>query len=62
LVYCAGCLTATPGPGDEIGAQFRRVAGDVPFVGVCSFGEQGSFFSRGSYHHGNLLCSAVVFE
>lgn len=62
LVYCAGCLSATPELGDEIGAQFRRVAGDVPFVGVCSFGEQGSFFSRGSNYHGNLMCSAVVFE
>jgi hypothetical protein len=62
LVYCAGCLSATPTRGDEIGAQFQRVVGDVPFVGVCSFGEQGSFFSRGSNHHGNLMCSAVVFE
>jgi hypothetical protein len=62
LVYCAGCLTATPSRGDEIGKQFQSVAGNVPFVGVCSFGEQGSFFSRGSNHHGNLMCSVVVFE
>jgi hypothetical protein len=61
LVYCAGCLSSTPEDGASIGKQFRQVAGDVPFVGISTFGEQGPFFTKGSNYHGNLMCSAVVF-
>lgn len=62
LVYCGGCLTTTPNEGSAIGEHFRSVAGDVPFIGISTFGEQGNFFSRGPSYHGNLMCSAVVFE
>ncbi len=62
LVYCAGCLSSTPNDGASIGKQFRDVVGDVPYVGISTFGEQGSFFNKGSNYHGNLMCSAVVFE
>jgi hypothetical protein len=62
LVYCAGCLSSTPNDGANIGKQFRQVAGEVPFVGISTFGEQGAFFTKGSNYHGNLMCSAVVFE
>lgn len=62
LVYCAGCLGSTLEDAADIGKQFRQVAGDVPYVGISTFGEQGSFFNRGSNYHGNLMCSAVVFE
>lgn len=62
LVYCAGCLGSTLSEAADIGKQFRQVAGDVPYVGISTFGEQGSFFNKGSNYHGNLMCSAVVFE
>lgn len=62
LVYCGGCLATTPNEGSAIGEHFRAVAGDVPFIGISTFGEQGNFFSRGPSYHGNLMCSAVVFE
>ncbi len=62
LVYCAGCLSSTLDKASEVGEQFSSVAGDVPFIGVSTFGEQGSFFSRGENYHGNLMCSAVVFR
>lgn len=62
LVYCAGCLSSTPNEGASIGKQFRQVVGDVPYVGISTFGEQGTFFAKGGNFHGNLMCSAVVFE
>ena len=62
LVYCAGCLGSTLDEASNIGKQFRQVAGDIPYIGISTFGEQGSFFHKGSNHHGNLMCSAIVFE
>lgn len=62
LVYCAGSLSSTQADAADIGKQFREVVGDVPFVGISTFGEQGSFFSKGCNYHGNLMCSTVLFE
>ncbi len=61
LVFCAGCMLAL---GDDI----RRVADDliaayqdVPFMGVFTFGEQGSFLNDERLH-GNLMISSTLFS
>lgn len=59
LVHCAGRRVAL---GDRIGevvGAVRSVIGDAPFLGFCSFGEQGMLVP-GVNLHGNLMLSALV--
>jgi hypothetical protein len=63
LVFCGGCLGAFLDQAPRICTEFRQAAGDIPFVGVATFGEQGAITERGKANlHGNLMCSAVLFE
>lgn len=59
LVHCAGRRLVA---GDRIGevvSAVRSAVGDVPFLGFCSFGEQGTLVP-GVNLHGNLMLSALV--
>jgi len=59
LVHCAGRRVAL---GDRIGevvGAVKSVIGDAPFLGFCSFGEQGMLVP-GVNLHGNLMLSALV--
>jgi len=63
FVYCGGSLGLILDEASEIARQFKKGAGDIPFVGVATFGEQGCFVGkRKANRHGNLMCSAVLFE
>jgi len=61
LVYCAGCLGAMLDEADRIAKEFSEELNGVPFVGIVTFGEQGTFFEKSESLHGNLMCSAVLF-
>lgn len=59
LVHCAGRRVAL---GDRIGevvGAVKGAIGDVPFLGFCSFGEQGVLIP-GTSLHGNLMLSVLV--
>ncbi len=59
LVHCAGRRVVL---GDRIGevvGAVKAVIGDAPFLGFCSFGEQGMLVP-GVNLHGNLMLSALV--
>lgn len=60
LVYCAGCLSSMLDQGNRICEQFAQELAGVPFVGIATFGEQGTFFEKTASRHGNLMCSAVL--
>jgi hypothetical protein len=63
FVYCGGSLGAILDRAPEISREFKTGAGDIPFVGVATFGEQGCFVGkRKANRHGNLMCSAVLFD
>ncbi len=62
LVYCGGCLAAVLDRAPDISAEFSRAIAGAPFIGVATFGEQGSFGRQKANRHGNLMCSAVLFE
>jgi hypothetical protein len=62
LVYCAGCLGIVLEQASKICQEFTAGAGNIPFIGVSTFGEQGCFFERSESRHGNLMCSAVLFD
>jgi hypothetical protein len=61
LIYCAGCLGMLLDRASEISREFQQELGDLPFVGLATYGEQGTFFERSDSLHGNLMCSAVLF-
>lgn len=61
MVFCAGYMLAL---GDDIAlaaADIRTAYGDIPFMGVFTFGEQGSFMN-GERLHGNLMISSSLFS
>ena len=59
MVYCAGCaLTIGPRIREMLGA-LDAVIGDVPFVSVFTFGEQGNI-RPGVVDHGNLMASVML--
>jgi hypothetical protein len=62
LLYSGGCLSVGRSEATRIAAEFRAASGDVPFIGLATFGEQGCFFEKGQSHHGNLMCAGVIFE
>jgi hypothetical protein len=61
LIYCAGCLGTMLDQADRIAEEFNAELGGAPFVGIATFGEQGTFFDKGESLHGNLMCSALLF-
>jgi hypothetical protein len=46
---------------DKISSEFAAELGRAPFVGIATFGEQGTFFNKAESWHGNLMCSALIF-
>jgi hypothetical protein len=62
LLYSGGCFSTARGEAARIAAEFRLASGDIPFIGLATFGEQGCFFDKGQSHHGNLMCAGVLFE
>lgn len=63
IVYCAGCMFAVNGEGkmNEVASDLKATLGDVPFMGVFTFGEQGSMLGKTNLH-GNLMISVTLFR
>lgn len=60
VVFCGGCMLAVQDRVDEVVDRVRDSVGDVPFLGVFTFGEQGRIPTGGNLH-GNLMISCVGF-
>lgn len=61
VVYCGGCMLAVRDRMDEVQQGINAALGDVPWLGVFTFGEQG--VPAGTMvKHGNLMISCTVFE
>jgi hypothetical protein len=61
LIFCAGTLSILQERAAEVSAAFSRATGNLPSVGIATFGEQGCFFERGRSYHGNLMCGCILF-
>ncbi len=59
LMHCGGRRGAIGERMDEVVTQVREAVGEVPFIGYCTFGEQGCLLD-GSNVHCDLLLSALV--
>jgi len=45
----------------KISSEFAAELDGAPFIGIATFGEQGTFFTKSESWHGNLMCSALIF-
>ena len=60
LIYCAGCAGAVGAELDAgLRAQLAARIGDVPLLGMCTFGEQGHVPGVGNFHQ-DLSVSLVL--
>jgi hypothetical protein len=61
LIYCAGCAGSV-GPSLDVGLRqhLRAELGDIPLLGMCTFGEQGYVPGLGNLHQ-DLSVSLVLF-
>lgn len=59
MVFCAGCMLAIGEDVKDAGEIVSAAYGDTPFLGIFTFGEQGSFLN-GQRQHGNLMISSSV--
>lgn len=60
VVYCAGCMLAVRPRMAEVCSGINAALGEVPWLGVFTFGEQGVPVG-GRAKHGNLMISCTVF-
>ena len=60
VVYCAGCRLTVGERMPEVPAAIQESL-SAPFLGIFTFGEQGSVGGRTS-RHGNLMISALTFH
>ncbi|MEQ8654424.1 MAG: FIST N-terminal domain-containing protein [Kiloniellales bacterium] len=60
VVYCAGCMLAVRERMQEVADGINAALPGTPFLGIFTFGEQGSVVS-GSNRHANLMISCVTF-
>ncbi len=60
IVYCGGCMLAMRGRMDEVRSSIVDALGEVPWLGVFTFGEQG-VPPGGAASHGNLMISCTAF-
>lgn len=60
FVYCGGCMLAVHDRIDEVHGGIAAALGDIPWIGVYTFGEQGAPAGDAS-RHGNLMISCTVF-
>ena len=60
VVFCGGSMLAMRDRMDEVVGGLRAALGAAPFLGVFSFGEQGTSLG-GENLHGNLMISCTAF-
>ena len=63
IVYCAGCMMSVKENGDlnQISKELKDLLGEIPVLGIHTFGEQGNFFQSSESYHGNLMLSVTFF-
>ena len=59
VVYCGGCMLAVRSRMDEVCQGIEAALGDIPWLGVFTFGEQGVPYG-GTPEHANLMISCTV--
>lgn len=60
VVYCAGCMMTVEDQMDDVVSGLQSALFGAPFLGVFTFGEQGSVMD-GENRHGNLMISCITF-
>jgi hypothetical protein len=61
VIYCGGCMLAVRDRMPEVQAGINAALGEVPWLGLFTFGEQGAP-TGGHAKHGNLMISCTAFR
>jgi hypothetical protein len=61
VVYCGGCMLAVRARMAEVQQGITNALGEVPWIGIFTFGEQG-VSTGGQASHGNLMISCTAFK
>ncbi|MEL6264032.1 MAG: FIST N-terminal domain-containing protein [Pseudomonadota bacterium] len=61
VIYCGGCMMAVQDHMDSVAADIDAALGGAPWLGIFTFGEQGSVIG-GQNRHGNLMISCATFS
>lgn len=59
VIYCAGCMLTVREEMPAVVDSLKEALGDVPLLGLFTFGEQGCFIG-GENRHGNLMISVTL--
>jgi hypothetical protein len=59
VIFCGGCFLTVRERIEEVHANIRRELGDIPFLTMFTFGEQGRILDVGN-RHGNLMIATLM--
>ena len=60
ILYCAGCASIIAENMTEVCQTAAKAFGDIPFLGCCSFGEQGRTKHANQNYHGNMMTEIIL--
>lgn len=60
ILYCAGCASIIAENMVEVCQTAAKAFGDIPFLGCCSFGEQGRTKHANQNYHGNMMTEIIL--
>ncbi|MEM7526967.1 MAG: FIST N-terminal domain-containing protein [Pseudomonadota bacterium] len=60
VIYCGGCMMAVQDHLDRVADDVDAALGGAPWLGIFTFGEQGTVID-GQNRHGNLMISCAAF-
>lgn len=62
VMYCAGCASIIAEKMNKVCQNIRHSLGDIPFIGMSSFGEQGRVEASAPDTHGNMMIAILLIK
>lgn len=60
IMYCAGCTSILAEKMNKVCHNIRESLGNIPFIGISSFGEQGRTDPSARDSHGNMMIAVLL--
>lgn len=60
ILYCAGCASIIAENMSQVCQTTAKAFGSIPFLGCCSFGEQGRIPNASQNYHGNMMTEILL--
>lgn len=62
VMYCAGCASIIAENMPTVCDKLKKEMGDIPFIGLSSFGEQGRLEQSQRDYHGNMMIVFLLIQ